>query len=170
MCTAQTETDARIACPATWTEGITQVLSCFVNASKYSNSTCETFSNLVDFQFKARGEKSGRESQECSVTNLTEACASSRFSPKGCRCREVADGQYVLEFAVTGDRARHEGGTWRCIPGCFDELLKNPFRYPPYADALTCGPVVFGEQQLIANFILTYICPGILVTLNTLRQ
>ena len=143
VCTVQTDADVRLDCPASWADKTTQVLTCFLNATKYSNSTCKQFSDVADFQFLASGAT--HHSPECTITEMTKACNTGSFSAKGCRCREVQDGLYVLEFAVTGRRERHEGGTWKCVPGCFDDSFRNPFLHPPTAAALQCGPVVFGE-------------------------
>ena len=147
--TVQTD-DVSLVCPANWTEGATQIITCFVNASKYSRSTCTTFTDLVEFKFLAAGGSTA--STECSVENLTQACNTGMFLPKGCRCKEVRDGRYVLEFFVTSRRERYEGGRWQCVPACFDEKLRNPFLSSSSAAALQCGPVEFGELLLVISF------------------
>ena len=142
VCAVQAEADTRIVCPDYWTDGVTQVLTCFVNATEYSNSTCQVyFSDRVDFQFLASGES--QHSSECTVDAVTTC--DGNFSTKNCRCREESHGLYVLEYTVTGRRDTQEGGTWKCVPGCFDDVLQNPFKYSPYAEPLQCDPAAFGE-------------------------
>ena len=144
VCSEQTEAaDVKLDCPAVWTDGVSEVLTCFLNTTTFSPSTCQkAFLDLVDFQFLASG--GSQHSSECTVEDVTTCDGS--FSNKNCRCREVWDGQYVLEYIVTGRRDTQEGGTWKCVPGCFDAHLQNPFKYPPYAKSLQCE-VPFGEYQ-----------------------
>ncbi|KAK7087332.1 hypothetical protein V1264_021401 [Littorina saxatilis] len=134
--------DGRLSCPTRWREGDTQILKCTVKVAQYTNSSCQQFPDLVDFQFTAKDQTFP--SSECAVYGLTETC-DGRFQPKHCRCREISDGCYVVEFAVTARRDRHEGGSWKCVPGCSDRFFRNPFLHGESADALTCGPVEFGE-------------------------
>ncbi|XP_070204010.1 uncharacterized protein [Littorina saxatilis] len=134
----------QLTCPSEWKDGKSEVLKCTIQVSGYTNQTCKQFSDLVDLQFTPRSSESP--SSICTVRNLTQTC-DGQYSSKGCRCKEEAQGAYFLEFVVEARKQFQEGGTWRCVPACVDEVLRNRYLHPPYAERLQCGPVSFDDLK-----------------------
>ncbi|XP_070203904.1 uncharacterized protein [Littorina saxatilis] len=138
----------QLTCPATWTDGHTHVITCTIRVSSYNNATCNRqFSDIVDLQFF---NTSNSPSSQCKVHSLHQAC-NGNYTNEGCRCRGISGESYVLEFAVTVSRDRHDGGTWKCVPGCEDASFRNPFLHPPHDVSLRCGPVNFGHSNTPAS-------------------
>ncbi|KAK7467933.1 hypothetical protein BaRGS_00036819, partial [Batillaria attramentaria] len=126
-------TDVYLSCPEEWVEGADVTLTCKVDAVRVNNRTCSgQMLDLVDFQFVS---SSGTDaSPECQVKDyMTKACGddggSGSLNSRGCRCMELSDGTYVFEYVVKMDKARYDGGSWRCVPTCRDTHLDDPLTY-----------------------------------------
>ena len=113
--------DVELQCPQQWTTDGTNTLTCSIRATRFTPEVCSgQLTNVVDFVFSNTGT---RGSTECTVTDFRTSCENRTSS--ACRCKELSDGQYVLEYKVpVKNKRRYEGGSWECQVTCLDRNLK----------------------------------------------
>ena len=139
---AKQEPDFDFTCPSLWIDGTVANLKCVIPVVKLTqkpNGVCDLVSDTVVFTFT---NTDGRGYVACSVTEMNTTCTGT-LNSDGCGCRERNEERYIVDYNITTDMPKHDGGHVICQPQCLNAMGDPTVLSPP--NEPECSSIHFGE-------------------------